>query len=118
VPWVKRMPSEYIRDQVHCTTQPMKYPETPEHLYKMFEIIGSNEFLLFSTDYAHWDFDSPHNGFPSSFPNYLRRKILADNARGLQNFRGRPCGATLCAEGKSWTRRPCGPPSSEGGASP
>ncbi len=27
VPWVKRMPSAYIREQVRFTTQPMEYPE-------------------------------------------------------------------------------------------
>jgi uncharacterized protein len=86
VPWVKRMPSEYIRDQVRFTTQPMEYPENPEHLYRMFEMIGSDEFLLFSTDYPHWDFDSPHHVFPSSFPKDLRQKILADNARDFYDF--------------------------------
>jgi predicted TIM-barrel fold metal-dependent hydrolase len=86
VPWVKRMPSEYIREQVRFTTQPMEYPEDPEHLYQMFEMIGSEEFLLFSTDYPHWDFDSPQHVFPSSFPNELRRKILSENARNFYNF--------------------------------
>ncbi len=46
VPWVKRMPSSYIREQVRFTTQPMEYPNDPEHLYRMFEMIGSDEFLL------------------------------------------------------------------------
>jgi predicted TIM-barrel fold metal-dependent hydrolase len=86
VPWVKRMPSEYIREQVRFTTQPMEYPENPEHLYQMFEMIGSDEFLLFSTDYPHWDFDSPQYVFPSSFPRDLRRKILSENARDLYSF--------------------------------
>jgi predicted TIM-barrel fold metal-dependent hydrolase len=86
VPWVKRMPSEYIREQVRFTTQPMEYPENPEHLYQMFEMIGSEEFLLFATDYPHWDFDSPQHVFPSSFPKELRRKILSENARNFYNF--------------------------------
>jgi predicted TIM-barrel fold metal-dependent hydrolase len=86
VPWVKRMPSEYVREQVRFTTQPMEYPENPEHLYQMFEMIGSEEFLLFATDYPHWDFDSPQHVFPSSFPKELRRKILSENARNFYNF--------------------------------
>jgi hypothetical protein len=89
-----------------------------ESPYKMFEMIGSDEFPLFSTDYPHWDFDSAHHVFPSSFPKDLRQKILADNARGSTTSRGRPCSATLCAEGKSWNRRPCLPSRSEGGALP
>ena len=86
VPWVKRMPSEYIREQVRFTTQPMEYPEDPKHLYQMFEMIGSDEFLIFSTDYPHWDFDDPRHVFPSTFPKPLRKKILADNARNFYAF--------------------------------
>lgn len=86
VPWVKRMPSSYIREQVRFTTQPMEYPDNPEHLYRMFEMIGSDEFLLFSTDYPHWDFDSPQHVFPSTFPKDLRRKILSSNARNFYDF--------------------------------
>lgn len=86
MPWVKRMPSEYIREQVRFTTQPMEYPEDPEDLYRMFEMIGSDDFLLFSTDYPHWDFDSPSHVFPKSFPKELRKRILADNARDFYRF--------------------------------
>ena len=37
IPWVKRTPSEYIRDHVRISTQPMEYPDNPDHLYQMFE---------------------------------------------------------------------------------
>lgn len=80
-PWVKRLPSEHIRDNVRATTQPMEYPENPHHVYQMFEMLGSDEFLLFSTDYPHWDFDSPHQAIPRTFPKELRQKILFENAR-------------------------------------
>lgn len=80
VPWVKRLPSEYIRDQVKFTTQPMEIVENPDHLYQMFEMVGNDEFLMFSSDYPHWDFDSPTRSLPPSFPADLRRKILFDNA--------------------------------------
>lgn len=86
VPWVKRMPSEYIRDHIRLSTQPMEYPDNPEHLYQMFEMIGSDEILVFSTDYPHWDFDSPTRVFPSSFPKDIRRKVLYENARKWYDF--------------------------------
>jgi len=65
---------------------PMEYPENPEHLYRKFEMIGSEEFLVFSTDYSHWDFDSSQQVFPKSFPKELRRKILAEHARNFFDF--------------------------------
>jgi predicted TIM-barrel fold metal-dependent hydrolase len=86
VPWVKRMPSAYIRERVRFSTQPMEYPEDPKDLYRMFEMIGSDEFLMFSTDYPHWDFDSPTHALPSSFPKELQRKILSENARSFYDF--------------------------------
>ena len=86
VPWVKRLPSEYIRERVRFSTQPMEYPEDPEDLYRMFEMIGSDEFLMFATDYPHWDFDSPEQALPHSFPKDLQRKILSGNAREFYGF--------------------------------
>jgi uncharacterized protein len=86
VPWVKRMPSEYIRERVKFSTQPMEYPEDPDDLYRMFEMVGSDEFLMFATDYPHWDFDSPEQALPRSFPKELRRKILHENARNFYDF--------------------------------
>jgi predicted TIM-barrel fold metal-dependent hydrolase len=80
VPWVKRRPSEYIRDHVKFTTQPMELADNPAHMYQMFEMVGSDEFLMFSSDYPHWDFDSPETSLPSSFPADLRQKIMVDNA--------------------------------------
>ncbi|MDX3193725.1 amidohydrolase family protein [Streptomyces sp. MN03-5084-2B] len=80
VPWVKRLPSEYIREQVKFTTQPMEYVENPRHMLEMFEMVGNDEFLMFSSDYPHWDSDSPERSLPSSFPAELKRKVLYDNA--------------------------------------
>jgi predicted TIM-barrel fold metal-dependent hydrolase len=77
------MPSEYIRESVRFSSQPMEYPEDPTHLRQMLDMIGTDEFLMFSTDYPHWDFDSPRHAFPKTFPKDLRRKILSENARSF-----------------------------------
>ncbi|HZM78998.1 MAG TPA: amidohydrolase family protein [Candidatus Limnocylindrales bacterium] len=79
-PWVKRLPSEYIRDNVKFTTQPMEFVDNPQHLLQMFEMVGNDEFLMFSSDYPHWDFDSPERSLPSTFSEDLKRKVLYDNA--------------------------------------
>jgi predicted TIM-barrel fold metal-dependent hydrolase len=37
--------------------------------------------LMFSTDYPHWQFDSPEEALPMGLPESLMKKILAENAR-------------------------------------
>lgn len=88
VPWVKRLPGDVIRERVKFTTQPMELAERPEHLLQMFEMVGNDEFLMFSSDYPHWDFDSPQRALPTSFAPALRQKIMYDNAAAFYGIKG------------------------------
>jgi predicted TIM-barrel fold metal-dependent hydrolase len=82
VPWVDRKPSEYIREHFHATTQPVEEPERPEHLQQLLDMIGTDGFFLFATDYPHWDFDAPDHALSAIRPD-LRPKIFYENARAL-----------------------------------
>lgn len=86
VPWVKRLPSEYIIDHVRFTTQPIEEPEKPEQLLQLFEMIHAEKTLMFSSDYPHWDNDSPKYGLPSRIPESLRERIFHKNAEETYNF--------------------------------
>lgn len=86
VPHLKRLPSEYILDHCRATTQPMEEPENPRHLLYMLEMIGRDDFLLFATDYPHWDFDAPDRALPAAVEGDLRRKILVENAAAVYGF--------------------------------
>jgi predicted TIM-barrel fold metal-dependent hydrolase len=82
-PYLKRLPSEYIRDHVRLTTQPIEEPKKPEHLFRMFELIfetcGSDEVIMWASDFPHFDFDEP-TVVPKALGETTRRKILYDNA--------------------------------------
>lgn len=39
--------------------------------------------LMFSTDYPHWQFNTPNDAFPAELPGALARKILHENARAF-----------------------------------
>lgn len=80
-PWVKRLPSEYMREHIRMTLQPVDAPPDPVHLRQIIEQIESDEMLMFSTDYPHWQFDTPAEALPLMLEEPLFGKILAENAR-------------------------------------
>jgi predicted TIM-barrel fold metal-dependent hydrolase len=82
LPQVKRPPSEYIRQQVWFTTQPIEEPERPGDLVPLLEQVGWDR-VLFSTDYPHWDQDDPRYAFKVPLPPGRREQIMAGNARAL-----------------------------------
>jgi len=82
VPHLKRRPSEYIREHVRITSQPLERPDNDKHLLSMLEYMDAEHVLMFSSDYPHWDFDSPRLAFPK-LPAELKRKIYFENAKEL-----------------------------------
>jgi len=86
VPWVKKLPSEYVWDHVRFTTQPIEEPENPRHLEAIFEMIRAEKTVMFSSDYPHWDNDSPSHGLPK-LPADLAERIFYGNAAELYNFK-------------------------------
>lgn len=63
VPLLEKKPSEYIKDQWYFTSQPMAEPRETKHLAWMIEMFDGTESLMFSTDYPHYDFDTPDELF-------------------------------------------------------
>lgn len=82
VPWVRRPPSEYLTDHVRLGTQPLERPDDDRHLLALFEMMDAEALLMFSSDYPHWDFDSPARAFPK-LPEKTRDAIFHKNGRAL-----------------------------------
>ncbi len=85
VPHLKRKPSEYIRDHIWFTTQPIEEPDRPDDLTRAMEWVGYDR-LMFSTDYPHWDFDDPAHAIQVKLSDENRRKIFSGNAKKLFNL--------------------------------
>jgi hypothetical protein len=85
VPHLKRAPSEYMREHLWVTTQPMEESEQRGHVVDVMKWIGIDR-ILFATDYPHWDFDDPRYALPPGLTEAERRAILSENARALYGF--------------------------------
>jgi hypothetical protein len=82
VPHLKRRPSEYIREHIWLTTQPMEEPKDPRQLLDVMEWIGWDR-LLFASDYPHWDFDDPFRAFPAALSRERLQQILTGNGKAV-----------------------------------
>ena len=56
---IKRKPTEYVKEHIKFTTQPLDYPEDKTELTRALEWMECDKILLFSSDYPHWTFDDP-----------------------------------------------------------
>jgi predicted TIM-barrel fold metal-dependent hydrolase len=79
VPWVDRSPADIFREHVRISLQPHDAPEDSADYEVLLDMIGSDEVLLFSTDWPHWRFDGT-DALPPGLPARLRPKLLRDNA--------------------------------------
>lgn len=77
-PWLEEQPTHTIRRNVRLTLQPFDAPPTRDQLQKFLEQLGSEEMLMFSSDYPHWHYDGD-DAIPDGMPDELIRKICIDN---------------------------------------
>lgn len=84
-PWVKKFPSEYLAENILLSTQPLDEPKVSDQLIKLIEMMNGKEFLMFSSDYPHWDNDMPTrvlNGLSDDF----KSRIFYKNAKNFFRF--------------------------------
>ncbi|MCC6455561.1 MAG: amidohydrolase [Caldilineaceae bacterium] len=86
-PWVKKLPSEYVRENIRFGSQPMPDMPSKADLAKFLEWLRADEVLVFASDYPHWDWDEP-SAFLKGFDHELRSKIMYDNAKKLYGLEG------------------------------
>ncbi|SFD89567.1 Predicted metal-dependent hydrolase, TIM-barrel fold [Lentibacillus persicus] len=79
IPWMKRMPSDIMREHVRFTTQPVEEMSQKEFM-QYIDQMGSEDMVCFATDYPHWDYDSPQEALPK-LDEALAEKIYSENAR-------------------------------------
>jgi predicted TIM-barrel fold metal-dependent hydrolase len=84
-PWLKRLPSEYFRDHVRVTTQPLETSPKREHLFEMLDWVDGRELICFSSDYPHWDTDEVAH-VARRLPASWHAQVFRDNALALYRW--------------------------------
>ena len=69
---------ELAADQLDLRDFGRVAPPEPETLNRLFDHMQSEELILFSTDYPHWQFDGDEV-LPKGLSPGLVRKIMVDN---------------------------------------
>jgi len=78
VPWMREDPGTTIRRHVRLTTQPFDVDDEPARLERFLAQIGSDDLLLFSTDFPHWHFDG-RDALPRGLAPDLAARIMINN---------------------------------------
>jgi predicted TIM-barrel fold metal-dependent hydrolase len=79
VPWVKEAPPDLVRHHLRFTLQPVDPPDDPTAFERVIDQLGSEDMLLFSTDYPHGHFEGT-NALPRALADSVAAKVLAGNA--------------------------------------
>ncbi len=86
IPWVRRLPSEYVRDHVRLTTAPFDAPDDAQQLREVVAQLGSDSILLYASDYPHaHGEDRAVTELEFRSPAFATR-IKCENARAVYRF--------------------------------
>lgn len=85
VPWVKELPSTYIREHVRFTTQPAHVPSEWRTVERLLDQIGDDRVLLYSSDFPHRHAAGSRE-FLDLLPTGLRGKVAFENASSLHGL--------------------------------
>ncbi|GAA2976116.1 putative TIM-barrel fold metal-dependent hydrolase [Microbacterium terrae] len=79
---LSKEPSQYVKDNIWFTTQPLDYPDDKLELVRALEWMEADKLLLFSSDYPHWTFDEPR-WLAKHLPERMREPVMFGNATKL-----------------------------------
>lgn len=84
VPWMKRAPSEYIREHIKLTVQPVDAPMgNPKHLLQVIDQLGSDDMLMYASHFPRVHAADPEEALIRHLPESVARKVRSENARAL-----------------------------------
>jgi predicted TIM-barrel fold metal-dependent hydrolase len=82
IPWVRELPSEYMRRHMRWSLQPIDVPSAHEFA-SIVEEMGSEDLIMHASDYPHFHSEVEAGAFFADLPPSLTRKIRLENARAF-----------------------------------
>jgi hypothetical protein len=79
VPWLREPPFETVRKHMRFSVAPLDVPSA-EELRPIVEWLGSEDILMFATDYPHRH-DDDLSVLVDALPASMKAKVMADSAR-------------------------------------
>ena len=84
-PLLKKLPSDYMRE-MYYTSQPLEMTDE-DLLRSTFKAVDAENTLMYSSDWPHWDFDTPGRIMQIPFLSEQgKRNVLGENARKVFNL--------------------------------
>lgn len=83
VPWVRRAPSEYIREHFRLTVQPLDGPTSTKQLLEVVGQLGSDDMLMYASHFPRVHAADAEETLIQHLPESLARKVRSENARAL-----------------------------------
>ena len=86
-PWLRELPSAYIRRHFRFGTQGIEQPEDPRHLWLYLNDMAAAETLVYASAYPQWDMEVPQESpVLSTADESARRRIAYENAKELYHL--------------------------------
>jgi predicted TIM-barrel fold metal-dependent hydrolase len=83
-PWLRELPSAYVRRHFRFGSQGIETPADPRRLWLYLHDMGAEETLLYSSNYPRWDMEVPDESpVLRSASDRARQRIVFENAREL-----------------------------------
>jgi predicted TIM-barrel fold metal-dependent hydrolase len=80
-PWLKELPSEYVRRFFRFGSQGVGPADPPAELWRLLRSVGAEKLLMGSSNFPRWDMEAPEDSFVlKGCPEELREGIWAGHA--------------------------------------
>jgi predicted TIM-barrel fold metal-dependent hydrolase len=83
VPWVRRPPSDYVREHLRIGIQPLDAPPTAAQMLQIVDQLGSDDLLMYTSDFPHRHLFDAGEKLLDLVPQSMQNKIRSETARRL-----------------------------------